>query len=68
MTAITPTSLVEFIAAHRRIHGNPPGLRECVEHFDAKLLNVLMCLWEAEAAGLLSRAALRIVKRRRATT
>lgn len=68
MTAITPVTLVEFIAAHRRIHGNPPKLRECVEHFDAKLLNVLMCLWEAERTGLVRREDLRIHKVRRGAT
>lgn len=66
MTTITPQSLADFIAAYRRIHGNPPKLRECVEHFDDKLLNVLMCLWEAEASGLVRREDLRIQHRRRA--
>ena len=42
----TANDLWKFIEAHRRIHGRLPRLRECVEHFDGKLLNVLMCLGE----------------------
>ena len=59
MTDITPATLAAFIDEHRRIYGNPPKLRECVEHFDRKLFNVLMCLGEAEAAGLVDRESLR---------
>lgn len=43
---ITAANLWSYIESHRRIHGSPPKLRECVEHFDGKLLNVLMCLGE----------------------
>lgn len=43
---ITPELLWQHIEAHRRIHGNLPKLRECVEHFDGKLLNVMLCLCE----------------------
>lgn len=43
---ITADNLWQHIEAHHRIHGNLPKLRECVEHFDGKLLNVLMCLGE----------------------
>lgn len=28
------------------IEHKPPRLRECVERFDGKLLNVLMAMWE----------------------
>lgn len=66
MTSITPRTLVDFIAAYRRIHRQPPRLRDCVEHFDGKLLNVLMCLLEAEAGGLVRREDLRR-KEQRAT-
>lgn len=43
---ITSESLWQYIESHRRVHGTLPKLRECVEHFDGKLLNVLMCLGE----------------------
>ena len=43
---ITADSLWQYLDSHRRIHGNMPKLRECVEYFDGKLLNVLMCLGE----------------------
>jgi hypothetical protein len=65
MSDPTPQALADFIAAHRRIHGNPPKLKDCIDHFDEKKLNVLMCLWEAEASGLVKRADLRIVERKR---
>jgi hypothetical protein len=46
---MTTTSLMAYIEAYRRIHGTLPKLRECVEHFDGKLLHVLMCLGELTA-------------------
>lgn len=45
---ITKDHLWQYLESHRRIHGNLPKLRECVEHFDGKLLNVMMCLSELE--------------------
>lgn len=46
MSDINADSVGEYIAAYRRIHGKHPKLRDCVEHFDGKLLNVLMSIWE----------------------
>lgn len=43
---ITAEAVWQYIESHHRIHGQLPRLRECVEHFDGKLLNVLMCLGE----------------------
>lgn len=43
---ITADYLWQYLESHRRIHGNLPRLRECVEHFDGKLLNVMLCLSE----------------------
>lgn len=43
---MTAEQLWQYIESHRRIHGSVPKLRECVERFDGKLLNVLMCLSE----------------------
>ncbi len=53
---ITTESVNEYIQAYRRIHGKAPTYRDAVEHFDGKLLNVLMSIWElkdrkAEPAG-----------------
>jgi hypothetical protein len=47
---ISPEDLWKHIQQHHRIHGALPKLRECVEHFDGKLLNVLMCFGELGAA------------------
>jgi hypothetical protein len=43
---VTPQDLQEFIDSYRRVMGKEPKLRECVEHFDGRVLNVLMALWE----------------------
>jgi hypothetical protein len=43
---VTPQDLQDFIDAYRRVMGKEPKLRECVEHFDGRVLNVLMALWE----------------------
>lgn len=47
--AITPTTadaVDEYRSTYRRVHGKWPTLRDCVEHFDGKLLNVMMSIWE----------------------
>lgn len=44
--AITPDAVWAHIDLHRRVTGTMPKLREVVEHFDGKLLNVLLCLGE----------------------
>ena len=41
---VTASDLQAFIDAYRRVTGKEPKLRECVEHFDGKLLNVVVCL------------------------
>jgi hypothetical protein len=43
---VTAESLKEFIDRNRRVMGKEPKLRECVENFDGRVLNVLMALWE----------------------
>ncbi len=43
---ITADALDEYIQAYRRVHGKWPRTSDCVEHFDGKLLNVLMSIWE----------------------
>lgn len=43
---VTATDLQAFIDSYRRVMGKEPKLRECVEHFDGRVLNVLMALWE----------------------
>lgn len=43
---VTAESLKEFIDRYRRVMGKEPKLRECVENFDGRVLNVLMALWE----------------------
>ncbi len=63
--SVTPEAVVEFIAVYRRIHGQPPKLRDCADHFDAKVLNILMCLWEAEDRGLVDRESLKRTNDRR---
>lgn len=45
---ITPDSVWSHIEIHRRVTGAMPKLREVVEHFDGKLLNVLLCLGELD--------------------
>ena len=50
MTSCTADSLRQFIDQYRRCNGRLPRLRECVDHFDGNLLNVLMCLGELEPA------------------
>lgn len=47
---ITADTLWEFIESSRRVNGRVPKLRECVEHFDGKLLNVLLCFAELPPA------------------
>ena len=44
--AINADTVGEYISTYFRIHGKYPKLRDCVEHFDGKLLNVLMSIWE----------------------
>jgi hypothetical protein len=44
--AITANDLWEFIQSHHRVIGKLPKLRECVEHFEDKKLNVMMCFME----------------------
>jgi hypothetical protein len=46
----TPDALWAFIESSRLTTGKVPRLRECVEHFDGKTLNVLMCLSELSPA------------------
>lgn len=41
---MTPSDLYQFILNARRVTGRLPKLRECVEHFDGKTLNVYMAL------------------------
>jgi len=57
--SITSDAVWSYIDSHRRVHGTMPRLREVVEHFDGKLLNVLLCLGElgAERAGAIRKAA-----------
>lgn len=43
---ITADALWSYVETYRRVTGRAPRLRERVEHFDGKLLNVLMCLTE----------------------
>jgi len=47
---MTAKDLLDYIKQHRRVTGKLPNLRECLEHFDGKLLNVLLCLNELDAA------------------
>lgn len=47
---ITADTLWDFIESSRRVTGKVPRLRECVEHFDGKLLNVMLCLTELSPA------------------
>lgn len=46
---MTSQPLYTHIQSHRRVTGKLPRLRELVEHFDGKLLNVLLCLSEFPA-------------------
>ncbi len=57
-TDINADSVGDYISAYRRIHGKWPKLRDCVEHFDGKLLNVLMSIWELKDRGSLSKGAI----------
>ena len=41
---MNPETLWLYIEASHRATGRLPKLRECVEHFDGKLLNVQMAL------------------------
>jgi hypothetical protein len=47
---VTASDLKEYIERHRSATGRLPRLRECVEHFDGKLLNVMLCLSEIDKA------------------
>lgn len=41
---MTPEALWQFITTYHRVTGHLPKLRECVDHFDGKLLNVQLSL------------------------
>jgi uncharacterized protein with GYD domain len=47
---VTAADLTEYIARHRIATGRLPRLRECVEHFGGKLLNVMLRLGEIDKA------------------
>lgn len=47
---MTPDALYQFIETHHRVTGKLPRLRECVEHFEDKKLNVMMALGELTPA------------------
>lgn len=52
---MTPADLSTFVDTYRRTTGRLPRLRECVDHFEGRLLNVLLCLGELpadKAAGI----------------
>lgn len=46
---MTATGLLTYITHHRSVTGKYPRLRECVEHFDGRTLNVMLCLGELPA-------------------
>ncbi len=43
---MTADDLWKYIEQCKRVNGHLPKLREIVEHFDSKLLNVMLCLGE----------------------
>lgn len=47
---MTATDLLDHIRTYHRASGRLPRLRDLVEHFDGKVLNVLMALGEIDKA------------------
>lgn len=46
---MTADDVWEYIQKCKRVDGQLPKLKQIVEHFDSKLLNVMLCLGELKA-------------------
>ena len=46
---MTADDVWEYIAKCKRVDGQLPKLKQIVDHFDGKLLNVMLCLGELKA-------------------